>query len=58
MVCLTYSATLNTIDRTTEGYDDLPITWRDSLLQYVPVTYLNTAMYYYSCAFVFVGTSE
>ena len=47
MVCLTYSATLNTIDRTTEGYDDLPITWRDNLLQYVPVAYLSKAVYYY-----------
>ena len=56
MVSLSYSATLDVIDRTTANHDSLPIDWRNSLLHYLSVT----ADLYYSnvCFKVSVGTSR
>ena len=41
MLCLSYSATLKTIDRITVDHDSLLVIWRNSLLEHLPVIYLQ-----------------
>ena len=41
MLCLSYSATLKTVDRTTVDHDSLLVIWRNNLLEHLPVIYLQ-----------------
>ena len=38
MVSLSYSATLDVVDRITADHDRLPINWKEDLLHFLPVT--------------------
>ena len=38
MLCLSHKGTLNAVDKITKDYDALPQSWRESILQHLPVS--------------------
>ena len=41
MLCLSYSTTLKTINRSTADHNSLLVIWKNSLLEHLPVIYLQ-----------------